>query len=125
MEPLSTPGARYPPPRRGGGDGRWYCWPIAAMCIPMLAGAVVLVLTHRAGVTFLFLFLSCMMLMVLLMAWLGHSPHERVSHRRLPAWWRFPHASGLPAMPASAASSMPLQRNVLPAHPAAQAFRER
>ena len=96
MAPLPTPGARYPPPRPGRDDDRWYCWPIAATCIPMLAGAIVLVLAHRAGATFLILFLSCMALMVLLMAWLGHSPHDRARHRRLPAWWRFPYA-GRPA----------------------------
>jgi hypothetical protein len=48
----------------------------------MLAGVVVLVVAHRAGLTFLILFLSCTTLMVALMVWLGHSPHEPARPRR-------------------------------------------
>ena len=81
MAPLPATGATYRPstPRQ---NGTWYCWPIAASCIPMLAGVVVLVVAHRAGLTFLALFLSCTTLMVALMVWLGHSPHEPARPRR-------------------------------------------
>jgi hypothetical protein len=55
MAPPQDLGARHPPDRRKddrGGNG----WPIAACCIPTLAGAVTLVLAHLVGVTFLILF---------------------------------------------------------------------
>ena len=48
----------------------------------MLAGVVVLVVAHRAGLTFLTLFLWCTTLMVALMVWLGHTPHEPAGPRR-------------------------------------------
>lgn len=47
-------------------------WPVAACCAPLLVGAVALVLVHKAGLTFLVLFLSSTALMVLLMAEGGH-----------------------------------------------------
>lgn len=47
-------------------------WPVAACCAPLLAGAVTLVLVHKAGATFLVLFLTCTALMVVLMAESGH-----------------------------------------------------
>ena len=62
------PGARHPPPDPANGDPRGNGWPIAACCLPMLAGAVGLVLAHRAGVAFLVLFASCAALVTLVMA---------------------------------------------------------
>lgn len=47
-------------------------WPVAACCAPLLAGAVTLVLVHKAGVTFLVLFFSSTAVMVVLMAESGH-----------------------------------------------------
>jgi len=81
MAPLPATGATYrpAPPRQ---NGTWYCWPIAASCMPMLVGVVVLVVAHRAGLTFLTLFLWCTTLMVALMVWLGHTPHEPAGPRR-------------------------------------------
>lgn len=61
------------PPRGARRNG--HCpaaWPIAACCAPLLAGAVLLVLLHKAGITFLVLFFSSTALMVLLMAESGH-----------------------------------------------------
>lgn len=68
---------RDPVPERppGGARRNGRCpaaWPIAACCTPLLAGAVLLVLVHKAGVTFLVLFFSSTALMVLLMAESGH-----------------------------------------------------
>lgn len=66
------PVAERPP---GGARRNRHCpaaWPIAACCTPLLAGAVALVLMHKAGVTFLVLFFSSTAIMVLLMAESGH-----------------------------------------------------
>jgi hypothetical protein len=55
-----------------GGSG----WPVAASCVPMLAGAAALVLTRRAGIIFLILFASCPAILFLLMAGVYHA-HRR------------------------------------------------
>ena len=84
------PGARHPPPDLSNGGRRGNGWPIAACCIPMLAGAVALVLAHRAGVVFLILFASCTALVALVMAGISrlhwrHVRHQRASARRFPS----------------------------------------
>jgi hypothetical protein len=66
------PVAERPP---GGARRNGSCpaaWSVAACCAPLLAGAVALVLVHKAGVTFLVLFFSSTAIMVLLMAESGH-----------------------------------------------------
>lgn len=63
----------HPPPDRRKRDRGGNGWPVAACCIPLLAGAVMLVLAHRGGVTFLILFASCTALNALLMAAVGHT----------------------------------------------------
>jgi hypothetical protein len=73
MVASQSPGAGPPPQDRGKGDRGGNGWPVVAACIPMLAGAATLVLTHRAGVTFLILFTSCTAIMALLMAGNGHA----------------------------------------------------
>lgn len=47
-------------------------WPVLACCAALLAIAVTLVLMHKAGITFLILFLSSTAVTVLLMAESGH-----------------------------------------------------
>ena len=59
----------------GGARRNWPCpaaWPVAACCALLLAGAVTLVLVHKAGAIFLILFLSCTAILVVLMAESGH-----------------------------------------------------
>jgi hypothetical protein len=47
-------------------------WPVVTSCGALLAGAVTLVVIHKAGVTFLVIFASSVAIMVLLMAESGH-----------------------------------------------------
>lgn len=47
-------------------------WPVVASCAALLAGAVTLVLIHKAGITFLVIFVSSITIMILLMAESGH-----------------------------------------------------
>jgi uncharacterized membrane protein YwaF len=82
-------GPRRPPPDPSNGDHRGNGWPIAACCIPMLAGAVALVLAHRAGVVFLILFASCTALVALVMADISRLHWRHIRHQRVPAR-RFP-----------------------------------
>lgn len=84
MTPPQDLGARHPPPGRRKDDRGGNGWPVAAGCIPTLAGAVALVLAHRGGVTFLILFASCTALNALLMAGVGHTDWAPVQHRRVP-----------------------------------------
>jgi hypothetical protein len=83
------PGACHPPDP-GNGDHKGNGAPIAACCLLMLAGAVGLVVAHRAGVVFLILFASCTALVASLMAgisWLGvrRVRRPRVRARRFPS----------------------------------------
>ena len=57
-------------PLRGLGAGH-NGWRVAASCVPMLAGAVTLMLVHRCGVAFVILFASCTLLLVLLVSSTG------------------------------------------------------
>ena len=83
------PGARQPRPDPSNGDHRGNGWPITACCIPMLAGALALVLALRAGVVFLILFASCTALVALVMAGISRPHWRHVRHQRAPSW-RFP-----------------------------------
>ena len=56
--------------RRHGDHGGNF-WPIAASCLPLLAGAATLVLIHRATVLFLIMFAGCTALLALAMAAIG------------------------------------------------------
>ena len=87
-QPLD-PDARHPPPDPANGDHSGNGWPIAACCLPMLAGAVGLVLAHRAGVAFLILFASSTALVALVMAGISRPHWRHVRHERAPAR-RFP-----------------------------------
>lgn len=72
---LKSPHDPVPERPPGGARRNGHCpaaWPIAACCTPLLAGAVMLVLMDKAGITFLVLFVSSLALMVLLMAESGH-----------------------------------------------------
>ena len=64
-------------------------WPILVSGAALLAGAVALVLIHKAGVTFLVIFLSSMAILVLLMAESGHGLLA-MTVRNGPARWRVP-----------------------------------
>lgn len=81
--------ARHPPPDRGHAVLAGHGCPIAASCVPMLAGAVALVLDHRASTVFLVLFTGCTALLVLLLGgasyahWV-HARPERVPARQFP-----------------------------------------
>jgi hypothetical protein len=83
------PDAWHPPPGPANGDQSGSGWPIAARCLPILAGAVGLVLAHRAGVVFLILFASCTALVALVMAGISRLHWRHVRHQRAPAR-RFP-----------------------------------
>lgn len=82
VESCRCQGAAHDPPhgplveRPPGGARRHgpcpVAWPVAACCAPLLAGAVTLVLVHKAGATFLVLFPSCTAVLVVLMAESGH-----------------------------------------------------
>lgn len=82
-------GARHPPPDHGHAVLAGPGFPIAASCVPMLAGAVALVLDHRASTVFLVLFTGCTALLALLLAgasyahW-AHARRERVPARQFP-----------------------------------------
>jgi hypothetical protein len=89
MAQRHDPGARLPPPDPASGEHGGNGWPIAACCFPMLAGAVALVLAHRAGVTFLILFAACTALVALVMAGISRPHWRHVRHQRAPAR-RFP-----------------------------------
>lgn len=80
-----NPVAWHPPPGDVNGDRNGRGWPIAAACLPMLAGAVALVLVHRAGLVFLILFASCTALLALMMAGIGFHPWVHPRPRRIPA----------------------------------------
>ena len=89
MAQPQSPGARHLPPDPGSGGHKGNGWPVAASCLPMLGGAVALVLAYRAGVAFLILFALCTGLMAVLMAGIGyphwtHAWHQRIQARRLP-----------------------------------------
>ena len=71
MAQPQNPGAWHPPPASGGRDHKGNGWPIAACCVPMMAGAVALMLVDRASVVFLVLFTACTALVALLMAGIG------------------------------------------------------
>ena len=82
------PDAWHPPSGPANGDQSVNGWPIAACCLRMLAGAVGLVLAHRAGVAFLILFASCAPLVALVMAGISrlhwrHVRHQPICKRRL------------------------------------------
>ena len=79
MTQSRDPAARHPSPEGVSGDRKGRGWPTAAACIPMLAGAVALVLADRAGLVFLALFASCTALMAWMTAGIGspHWPHPR------------------------------------------------
>ena len=62
---------------------------MVASCAVLLAGAVTLVLIHKAGVTFLVIFVSSLAVMVLLMAESGHGLLA-MTVRNGPARWRVP-----------------------------------
>ncbi|MCW2907921.1 MAG: hypothetical protein JWL68_2710 [Actinomycetia bacterium] len=80
-----NPVARHPKPDGVNGDRKGKGWPIAAACLPMLAGAAAFVLADRAGLVFLTLFVSCTALVALMMAGIG-SPHwMHPRHHRVPA----------------------------------------
>jgi hypothetical protein len=63
--------SRHPPSGHSHGYHRGDCWPIAASCLPMLAGAAALVVFHRASVLFLITFAACTALLALAMAAIG------------------------------------------------------
>ena len=71
MAPLHTLAAWHLWPKRRAGDHGGNCWRVAASCLPMLAGAVTLVIMHRAGTVFFILFVSCTLLLVLLVSSTG------------------------------------------------------
>jgi hypothetical protein len=71
MAPLHTLSAWHLWPKRRDGDHRGNGWRVAASCIPMLVGAVSLVVIHRAGMVFFILFVSCTMLLVVLVSSTG------------------------------------------------------
>lgn len=71
MAPLHGLGAWHLSPKRRPGGHGGNGWRAAASCIPMLAGAVTLVVVHRAGVVFFVLFASCTLLLVLLVSSAG------------------------------------------------------
>jgi hypothetical protein len=73
MVPPQNPGAGPEAQDRRNGDRGWNGWPIAASCVPMLAGAAMLFIAHRVGILFMILFTSCTAIMVLLMAGIGHA----------------------------------------------------
>ena len=60
--------SRHPASRSGHGWHRANSWPIAASCLPLLAGAAALVLMHRATVLFLIMFAACTALLAVAMA---------------------------------------------------------
>lgn len=72
MGPPNNPVAERPP---GGAGRNGRCpvvLPVVACCAALLAIAMALVLMHKAGITFLILFLSSTAVMVVLMAESGH-----------------------------------------------------
>ena len=72
----------HPPPHNHGrSTHRGAGLPIAACCVPLLAVAVMLVLTDRAGATFVILFTSSTAIMALLMAAAGY-PGLAITVRR-------------------------------------------
>ncbi len=71
MAPLHSLGNWHLSPKRRPGGHGGNGWRVALSCIPMLAGAVVLVVIHRAGVPFFILFASCTLLLVLLVSSTG------------------------------------------------------
>jgi anti-sigma-K factor RskA len=66
MAPLHNLGAWRLAPKRRSSDHGGNGWRVAVSCIPMLAGAVALVVVHRAGVPFVVLFASCTLLLIVL-----------------------------------------------------------
>ena len=88
MAQPDDPDAWHPPPGPANGDQSVNGWPIAACCLPTLAGAVGLVLADRAGVALLILFASCTALVALVMAGISrlhwrHVRHQPISKRQL------------------------------------------
>ena len=71
MAPLHGRGGWQLSPRRRTGGHGGNGWRVAVSCVPMLAGAVTLVVVHRAGVVFFVLFASCTLLLVLLVSSTG------------------------------------------------------
>ena len=65
-QPGNTDPHQVVPYRRAAGRAG-HGWPLAA-CLPMLAGATVLVMLHRAGMIFLIMFASCTVLLAVLLA---------------------------------------------------------
>ena len=47
-------------------------WPVVASCAVLMAGAVTLVLIHKAGITFLVIFVSSVAILILLTGVSGH-----------------------------------------------------
>jgi Flp pilus assembly protein TadB len=68
MAPLHNLGAWRLSPKRRSSDHGGNGWRVALSCIPMLAGAVILVVIHRTGVAFFVLFASCTLLLILLVS---------------------------------------------------------
>lgn len=65
MAPLHSLGTWHVLPKRRPGGHGGNGWRVAVCCLPMLAGAVTLMVIHRAGVAFFILFASCTLLLIL------------------------------------------------------------
>lgn len=58
-------------------------WPVVACCAALLTGAVTLVVVHKAGVTFLIIFVSSTAVLFLLVVESGHGLLAMAGHHAL------------------------------------------
>jgi hypothetical protein len=90
----------------GGSRRNAHCpaiWPVVTCSAALLAGAVTLVVVHKAGVAFLIIFVSSIAILLLLMAESGHGLLTMAGHHGLAKLRELGSPLGHPALRRTAA----------------------